>query len=87
MINIKEVQELLSTTCPYEPEEITLDKDLFADLELDSFGLMEMVINFENMYGISIPDTDLPSLVTVKDIVDYLEIKTSKDGTPLVQTV
>lgn len=76
MIDVNRVKELLSAACPYDPEEIELNSDLIEDLELDSFGLLDMVISFEKEYDISIPDRDLRLFSTVNDIIEYLEEKT-----------
>ncbi len=75
MVEFSTIQQLLSTACPYDPEEITMDKNLVSDLEIDSFGLMEMVISFEKEFHIEVPDRDLRLLLTVADIVHYIEEK------------
>jgi acyl carrier protein len=80
MINIDKVKELLAASCPYEPDEISLGSDLVADLEFDSFCMMDMLLAFEKEFGISIPDRDLRLFVTVSDIADYLEKKTAPDA-------
>jgi len=77
MINIEKVKELLSASCPYSPEEIEMNSDLIADLEFDSFCLMDMLLAFEKEFDISIPDRDIRLFITVSDIVDYLEAKTA----------
>lgn len=75
MVDFQTVQHLLAMVCPYEPEEITPQKHLISDLELDSFGLMDMIISFEKEFGIEIPDKDLRLFVTVQDVIDYVEQK------------
>lgn len=75
MVDLFKVQQLLATVCPHDPEEITLDKHLVSDLEIDSFGLMEMVMAFEKEFNIEIPDRDLRLFNTVQDIIDYIEQK------------
>ena len=77
MINIEKVKELLSAFCPYSPEEIEMDNDLIADLEFDSFCLMDMLLAFEKEFEISIPDRDIRLFITVSDIINYLEAKTA----------
>lgn len=77
MINIEKVKELLSASCPYSPEEIEMNSDLIADLEFDSFCLMDMLLAFEKEFDISIPDRDIRLFITVSDIVNYLEAKTA----------
>lgn len=75
MVELSVIQKLLATVCPRDAEEITLDKQLVNDLEMDSFGVMDMVIAFEKEFDIEIPDRDLRLFVTVGDIVNYIEEK------------
>lgn len=83
MVDLSKIQQLLATACPHDPEEITLDKQLVRDLDIDSFGLMDMVMAFEDEFQIEIPDRDLRLFNTVEDIVRYIEQKTA--GAPLAQ--
>ena len=46
---------------------------LTADFGLNSFDLFDLICIIEEKYGISIPDRVLPTLVTVGDLLDYLE--------------
>jgi acyl carrier protein len=73
MVDFEKVKQLLATVCPHDPDEITLDKRLVTDLEIDSFGLMDMVIAFEKEFHLEIPDRDLRLFDTVGDIVHYIE--------------
>lgn len=68
--------ELLEMMNEYTDGRIThvnSDDVLTSDLGLNSFELFDLVCMIEEKYEISIPDRILPSLVTVKDIVSYLE--------------
>lgn len=40
---------------------------------LSSFDVVEIVVEFEDEFGIEISDRDIGKFVCVKDIVDYLE--------------
>lgn len=82
MVELEKVQQLLAMACPKEIEEITPDKHLVSDLEMDSFGLMEVVMAFEDEFGIEIPDRDLRLLDTVEDVLIYLEEKTGTQHVP-----
>lgn len=53
--------------------EVNPDDVLTSDLGLNSFELFDMICLIEEKYEISIPDRVLPTLVTVKDVVEYLE--------------
>ena len=73
-MNIRE--ELLEIMKDYTDGRITMvnpDDVLTSDLGLNSFELFDLVCIIEEKYNISIPDRVLPSLITVKDIVSYLE--------------
>ncbi len=53
--------------------EVNPDDVLTSDLGLNSFELFEMICLVEEKYGIFIPDEDFPKLITVRDVVKYLE--------------
>jgi len=53
------------------PIETTLT--LEGDLGLSSFDVVEIVTEFEEAFGIEIPDRDISRFVCVKDIVEYLK--------------
>lgn len=69
-------EDLLQILNDYTDGRITSvnpDDVLTADLGLNSFELFDLICIIEEKYDISIPDRLLPTLVTVKDVVDYLE--------------
>lgn len=45
------------------------------DLGADSLDLVELVMSFENEFGLTIPDEDSSSLTTVQKAVDYIASK------------
>jgi len=49
---------------------------LEADLGLSSFDVVEIVMEFEEEFGIEISDRDIGKFVCVEDIVNYLEAHT-----------
>lgn len=69
-------EDLLQILTEYTDGRITSvnpDDVMTADLGLNSFELFDLICIIEEKYDISIPDRMLPTLVTVKDVVDYLE--------------
>ena len=52
---------------------VTLDSRLTADLGLDSMGFLLLVCDFEEEFGLSVPDEGLADIFTVRDIVALLE--------------
>ena len=55
-------------------EDITGDLHLADDLGLDSLDLMEMAMNLEQAYDISIPDEAVEEWSTVQNIYDYFGV-------------
>ena len=45
----------------------------FIDFGLDSVKAMDLVVELEQAYDISIPDQDLADLVTLGDVANYVD--------------
>ncbi len=45
---------------------------LIGDLGLDSVSVLDAVFTIEGVFGIEVPDTDLPALATVGNLRAYL---------------
>ena len=56
-------------------EEINNDASFMDDLGADSLDLVELVMSFENDFGITIPDEDSSSITTVQSAIDYVNNK------------
>lgn len=54
-------------------ESISLDARLVEDLGADSLDIVEMIMAFEDEFGISLPDEEVEKMKTVKDVVSYIE--------------
>ena len=69
-------KDLLDIMCEYTDGRVTQAKAndvLTADFGLNSFELFDLICIIEEKYDISIPDRVLPTLITVGDLVAYLE--------------
>lgn len=53
-------------------ETINLSSRLVEDLGADSLDVVEMIMAFEDEFGISLPDEEVENMKTVKDVVDYI---------------
>ena len=56
-----------------EESQVTLDASFTADLNADSLDTVELIMEFEKEFGISIPDEDTQKNNCVKDVIDYIE--------------
>ena len=58
-----------------EESSITLEAELTNDLGINSLELADLILVCEDKFNIVIEDEDLNTLLTVGDIVSYLEDK------------
>lgn len=70
---LEKVKEILTDYTEVPVTEITLATDLLNDLDLNSLDVVNIVVAFEDEFGIEIPDRAIRDLTTVEDIVRYLE--------------
>lgn len=56
-------------------DDIKLEASFMSDLGADSLDLVELVMAFENEFGITIPDEDSAGLTTVQSAIDYIKAK------------
>jgi acyl carrier protein len=56
-------------------EEITRESSFIDDLKADSLDVVELVMEFEDEFEITIPDDDYEKIRTVGDAVDYITEK------------
>ena len=57
-------------------DDIKTDASFMDDLGADSLDLVELVMSFENEFGITIPDEDSAQLTTVQSAINYVQSKT-----------
>jgi len=68
-----DVQEAIAEKLGKEQSEITLDKSFKDDLGADSLEVMELVMDLEYNFEITIEDEQAENLKTVGDVVNYIE--------------
>ena len=69
------VVEILVDMLGIDASEITDDASLIKDLGIDSLDYAELVMEFEQNFGIKIPDEDAEKLGSVGSIVNYINGK------------
>ena len=71
----EKVKEIISETMDVDADEITMDTHMVDDLGADSLDVVEMSVEVEDAFNIKIEDDDIQSMLTVKDIVAYIEAR------------
>jgi len=56
-----------------EESQVTNDANFQTDLGADSLDTVEMIMEFEKDFNISIPDEDAQKIATVGDAIAYVE--------------
>ena len=56
-------------------EEVTLESSIIEDLKADSLDVVELVMELEDEFDITIPDDDYEKIKTVGDAIKYIEEK------------
>jgi acyl carrier protein len=69
----EKLKELLVDELQIDEADITMDAELSGDLGINSIELADLVMLCEEKFNIEIEDGDLHKLVTVGDVVNYLE--------------
>ncbi len=67
----EKIREIIAEQTGKDESEITLDTNVKDDLDADSLDLFQIINDIEDEFDISVEDPE--AIVTVKDIVDFVE--------------
>lgn len=68
----KKVKEIIIDKLAIEDSTLNLDSSFIDDLGADSLDIVELIMEFEREFNISIPDDKAESIHTVRDALNYL---------------
>lgn len=71
------VKEIIVDKLGVDESEVTHEANFTNDLGADSLDTVELIMEFEKEFDISIPDEDAENIATVGNAVDYLKGKVS----------
>ena len=72
---LEKVKGIIVDKLGVEPSEVTEAANFTNDLGADSLDTVELLMVFEKVFGIKIPDEETSSIATVKDAVDKVAEK------------
>lgn len=67
------VVEIIANQLQIDTDMIDGSCKVMEDLGADSLDVVEMLMSMEESFGITVPDEDIEDLVTVNDVVAYIE--------------
>lgn len=71
----EKIQELIAEGLGVDKEAVVETASFKEDLQADSLDLFEMVMSLEEEFGVEIPSEDLEKIITVGDVVKYIQEK------------
>ncbi|RMD59576.1 MAG: acyl carrier protein [Nitrospirae bacterium] len=69
-------RELIAKQLGIDVDKISMEASFTDDLGADSLDIVELIMAFEETFGVEIPDEEAEKLVKVKDVIEYLKEKT-----------
>jgi len=71
----KRVAEIIIDKLGVKPEQVTKEAKFDTDLGADSIDQYELIMGFEDAFGLRIDEEEATKLTTVGKVVDYLKEK------------
>jgi acyl carrier protein len=71
----EKVREIISKQLGVNAAEVVPEASFVEDLGADSLDTVELVMAFEEAFGIEIPDEDAEKIMKVKDAIAYINNK------------
>ncbi len=72
---LEKVQAIIAEKLSVDAADVTPEKSFTNDLGADSLDTVELIMEFENVFGVKIPDEETEKILTVGDAVNYIENK------------
>jgi acyl carrier protein len=69
----EKVKSIIVEQLGVDAEEVTAAASFTDDLGADSLDIVELVMAFEEEFGIEIPDEDAENITTVQDAINYID--------------
>lgn len=69
----EKIQEIISKQLGIDKEIIQLTSNLTTDLNADSIEAVEIIMSIEDEFNIEIPDDKIETIITVQNLVDFIQ--------------
>ena len=73
MSTFEKVRGIVADQLGVDAEEVKEDSTFVDDLGADSLDIVELIMRFEDEFGVEIPDEKAEKIKTVSDIVHYID--------------
>ena len=70
---LDKVKEIIVEQLGVDADQIKAESNFVDDLGADSLDTVELIMSFEEEFGVEIPDTEAEKIKTVQDVINYIE--------------
>lgn len=75
MANFDKVKEVIVEQLGVDEASVVPEASFIDDLGADSLDTVELIMAFEEEFGVEIPDEDAEKMKTVQDVLNYIDQK------------
>ncbi|CZE47132.1 acyl carrier protein [Campylobacter geochelonis] len=73
MAVFEDVRDVVVEQLSVSPDAVKLESKIIEDLGADSLDVVELIMALEEKFEIEIPDSDAEKLISINDVVSYIE--------------
>lgn len=73
MAVFEDIRDVVVEQLSVSPDAVKLDSKIIEDLGADSLDVVELIMAFEEKFNIEIPDSEAEKLISIQDVVNYVE--------------
>ena len=73
MSTFEKVRDIVVDQLGVEADEVSIESTFIDALGADSLDIVELIMAFEEEFGIEIPDEAAEKIKTVQDVVSYID--------------
>ena len=74
----EKIKEVLINEFEVEPDDISMEANLFTDLDLDSLDAIDLMVTLDKELGIEVKTEEMQNVQTIQDVCDFI-ISASKN--------
>ena len=71
--NAQKVRDIIEKELGVERDKMTDEASFIEDMGADSLDIVELVMAFEEEFGVEIPDDAAEKITTVRDAIEYID--------------
>ncbi|MBP3231203.1 acyl carrier protein [Anaerovibrio sp.] len=73
MATFDKVRDIVVEQLSVDPDDVAVESTFIDDLGADSLDIVELIMAFEEEFGIEIPDSAAEKIKTVQDVITFIE--------------